>query len=610
MKLLFLLFLLLCNIIVIAQQPGTLDPSFGNKGIIIDETGTKHPSATLTVTQKGTILSGSFGPYKGFKYTFRIDALLPDGSPDVSFGESGSTHVIFPGMIRSTDMSSVGSLALLPNGKILASGSLLASGTDDDIAFARLNPDGTLDSSFGNNGTITTTFGYTNEGSGNLTLQPDGKFIVGGSATIDEFQNIDKFFTARFLPDGSKDKSYGNGGMVLSNNTGAVSAIALQEDGKIVAAGYYGNDFGENAAFYMERYNADGSYDNSFDANGIVYTNVEGKPCVINDVAIQEDGKIVVAGRTGGFDDEPVFTIARYNSNGSLDQGFGKEGIVATHFSQYGGEGKKLWLTGQQGDKIVVAGINVSYFENHENFAVVGYNTDGSLDPEFGNKGIRITDLGGIDDVSTATLQSDGKIIVAGYTQSLETFETNSVLTRYQGYPTRVPLYVRIKRWLQNHGISWKGLSAQDNIAYYSVERSADGKTGYTQIAKVSGITHLSNYNITSSQLLPGTNYYRIKAVSTDGTIRYSEVVAADNTAATASIYPNPVRDYVTVQGLQSNEAANISIANSSGTVVARGVSSGSTQYRTAAGNLQRGTYYLHITTRSGKRETLQFVKE
>ncbi len=194
---------------------------------------------------------------------------------------------------------------------------------------------------------------------------------------------------------------------------------------------------------------------------------------------------------------------------------------------------------------------------------------------------------------------------MAHYTNTLTNY-----LTRFNGYPKQVPLYVRIKRWLKNHGISWKGLPAQDNVAYYNIERSSNSKTGFTQIAKVSGTNHLSNYDLTNSQLLPGTNYYRIKAVSTDGTIRYSEVVSADNTAATASIYPNPVRDYVTVQGLKSNEQVNISIANANGTVVAKGVSGGSTQYHTSAGNLRPGTYYLNITTNTGKTETLQFVKK
>ncbi len=206
-------------------------------------------------------------------------------------------------------------------------------------------------------------------------------------------------------------------------------------------------------------------------------------------------------------------------------------------------------------------------------------------------------------------MQADVKIVLTGFTQPLQTFETYRALARYYGYPTNVPLFVRIKRWLQNHGISWKGLPPEDNISYYTIERSNNSRTGFTQIAKVSGVNNLKNYSITNSNLLQGENYYRVKAVSGDGTIRYSEVASADNTAASASLYPNPVRDYVTVQGLKTSEKSNISIANGSGTVLAKGTSNGSTQYRTPTANLQPGTYYIHITT-GCKTEALKFVKE
>ena len=609
MKFQCLLLLLLCNTtLLIAQQPGSLDYSFGDNGIIVNNSSLVE-GETVKVTKDGRILIGTLGPHKGFAFTFRIDALLPDGSPDVSFGEEGSAYVLFPGMTKPSDNAGISSLALLPDGRIMAGGSLNATDNKNQIAFARFKSNGTVDSSFGINGTATASFGYINESAGRIILQPDGKIVSTGCVTTSIGDYIDKVFTARYMPDGTKDLDFGNNGIVVSSTIGCAAALALQQDGKIISAGYKGNMDASDARYHIERYNPDGTYDQSFGVNGVVTVQAGTGGGHINDVAIQPDGRIVVCG-TSAQPFDLKFTVARFNVDGSFDKSFGENGVVATTFSQYNGDAKKVFLTGQNEDKIVVAGSNYDIFSGEGDFAVVGYNTDGSLDAEFGNNGVQLTDIGDGDYLTGSDLQTDGKIVTVGYTQSFQTFEDKRVLTRYNGYPTRVPLYVRVKRWLENHGISWKGLPAQDNIAYYSIERSNNRTTGFTQIAKVSGVNHLNNYDITNSQLLRGTNYYRIKAVSTDGAIRYSEVVSADNSAATASIYPNPVRNYVQVQGLQSNEQANISITNSNGTVLARGVSGGSTQYRTPASNLQRGTYYLNITTNSGKTETLQFVKE
>ncbi len=160
---------------------------------------------------------------------------------------------------------------------------------------------------------------------------------------------------------------------------------------------------------------------------------------------------------------------------------------------------------------------------------------------------------------------------------------------------------------MQNHTITWKGLP-QDNISYYSVEQSNNNRDGFTPVAKVSGVSNLKDYSLTNSSLLQGTNYYRIKAVSGDGVVRYSEVASADNSANTASVYPNPAKDYVLVKGLPQNTTANISITDGSGNVRVKGVSTGSAQYRSQLTNLQPGTYYVNITTNS-KTETVKFVK-
>ncbi len=374
MKLL-LFFLFLCSTLpLLAQQPGTLDKSFGIKGTITDEHSLNFIGETIKVAKDGKILIATLGPYKGFAFTFKIDALLPDGSPDFSFGENGSTYVLFTGMTKPEDNAGISSLALLPDGRILAGGSLRATDNKDQIAFARFKPNGSVDSTFGINGTATASFGYANEGAGSILLQPDGKIITGSCVTTNVEQHFDQVATARFLPDGTKDLSYGKAGIVVSTTIGCANGIALQKDGKIVAAGYRGNEDADDARFHLERYNTDGSYDKSFSDDGIVDLQVGSSGCSINDVAIQEDGKIVVTG-TSAQPFDLKFTVARFNTDGILDKSFGQGGVITNTFSQYS-EGKKVLLVGE---KIVVVGSaspdGVGY-----DFAVVGYNSDGSLD--------------------------------------------------------------------------------------------------------------------------------------------------------------------------------------------------------------------------------------
>ncbi len=613
MKPFFYAILLFATTASFAQQPGTLDPSFGNKGTLVDPLVADVIGGVMKVSKDGRILIGTAGPYKGFDFTFKIDAYLPDGSPDLSFGENGSAYVLFPDMKKPEDNAAISSLALLPDGRILACGNRYSFIVDGYVAFALFKPDGTADSTFGNNGTVVDdAFAdyseYESHGATSIVLQPDGKIVTAGGVTIGTGQSMNRISTARYLPDGRIDKSYGENGITVSTAKGAAFAVALQKDGKIVSAGYsgYGNINSSDAHFHLERYNADGSYDKSFGINGMVDTKI-GSGSIINDVALQDDGKIVVAGNSNNLTNR-TFTVARYNTDGSLDNSFGTAGIVPTIFNDQG-ICDKVFITGEKKDKIVATGKSYNEFTGIGDFAIAGYNSDGSPDPEFGNGGIQITNIDAKDRTYSADLQPDGKIVQFGYTSSNEVFRLHRAFARYYGYPQRVPLALRIKRFLLNHGISWKGLPADDKIAYYSVEQSNSASKGFMPVAKVSGAANQKNYSITNSHLLEGINFYRIKAVSTDGTIRYSETVSADNTANTASVFPNPAKNYVTVQGLKTSETANISISDGSGNVKAKGVSTGSTQYRSSLNNLQPGTYYVNITTKE-KTETLKFVKE
>ncbi len=301
MKSLLLSFLLFCTgTFLHAQQPGTLDLTFGNKGTFVDSAvADVVGERVMKVTKDGRILIGTGGPYKGFNFTFKIDAYLSNGSHDLSFGENGSAYVVFPDMKTPQDNATISSLALLPDGRILACGTRYAINLYGYISFARFKPDGTIDSTFGTNGTaVDTAFeensGYEGHGSNSLLIQPDGKLVTAGSVIINAEQFISNVSTARYLPDGNPDVNYGEYGITVGNAIGYASAIALQKDGKIVSAGHSGNISTDGSKFHLERYNTDGSFDKSFGKNGIVDTKIGTGGSFINSVAIQDDGKIVV----------------------------------------------------------------------------------------------------------------------------------------------------------------------------------------------------------------------------------------------------------------------------------------------------------------------------
>jgi uncharacterized delta-60 repeat protein len=196
-----------------------------------------------------------------------------------------------------------------------------------------------------------------------------------------------------------------------------IQSIALQSDNKIVAAGYSGNDFA------IARYNNNGTLDASFDSDGKVITNL-GPIESINSIAIQSDGKIVAAGYSG-ID----FAIARYDTNGTLDASFDTDGIVTTDIDSSEDGFNSVLL--QSDGKIVAAGYTdnagFSYL-----MAVARYNTDGSLDSTFNGDGIQTTAIGSSDDQATSiAIQTDGNIVVAGYSESSPNYKF--ALVRYLG---------------------------------------------------------------------------------------------------------------------------------------------------------------------------------
>ncbi len=273
---------------------------------------------------------------------------------------------------------------------------------------------GVLDPTFGTNGLVTTSFGSGNKYVHAIAIQPDGKIVVAGEAYINAVQAED-FAVARYNTNGTIDASFGAGGLVLTDmaqNSDAIKAIAIQPDGKIIVAGHAHN--GSNYDFAVARYLANGTLDNTFGANGKVLKNFGSTDFGLA-MALLPNGKILVAGRAynGATSD---FALLQLNSNGTFDNGFGMNGTVSSDL--FGTNESANALAIQSNGKIVVAGD--TYANNVSAFAVARFNPDGTPDLSFSGDGRLSAAIGTLSDVAYGvSIQPDGKIVLAGQSNTV-----------------------------------------------------------------------------------------------------------------------------------------------------------------------------------------------
>ncbi len=249
---------------------------------------------------------------------------------------------------------------------------------------------GDLDPTFSGDGKQTTDFGFGSGSAAATVRQPDGKIVAVGST----FGSI---ALARYNPDGTLDTSFSGDGRQITNfeSSAEANAAALQPDGKIVVVG---SGFGGSSQdFMLARYNPNGSLDTTFSGDGTQTTDFGTPEVSVADdahaVAIESGGKIVVTGSTGTLT-ASNFALARYNPNGSLDTSFSGDGKQITGFgAETNDQANGVAL---QGDgKIVVAGSTSSF--GGSDFALARYNPNGSLDTSFSGDGKQTTDFGGSD---------------------------------------------------------------------------------------------------------------------------------------------------------------------------------------------------------------------
>lgn len=332
------------------------------------------------------------------------------GQLDPSFGGDGKVVTDFtPGRDLAFGV------AIQTDGKVVVVGTSNHRGVDARMALARYNTDGTLDSTFSGNGRVATNLSPLWDGAYDVAIQADGKIVVAGEAGGDgPAESADaKFALARYNPNGTLDATFSRDGKVITNLTSGADflfGVAIQPgDGKIVVAGRAGGGRGRIA---LARYNSGGSLDATFSGDGKATTNITPFDDRADDVAIQADGKIAVAGTANYFSAQGRFVTVRYNSNGSRDGTFSADGIATLNLTPSFDGAFGLAVQSSDG-KIIVAGQAGG--GDAGRIGVVRYDLDGSLDGTFNGDGKVITNFTPrLDYADDVAIQSDGKIVTAG----------------------------------------------------------------------------------------------------------------------------------------------------------------------------------------------------
>jgi uncharacterized delta-60 repeat protein len=271
---------------------------------------------------------------------------------------------------------------------------------------------GDPDTTFSKDGRRTVDFAGSGDWGTGVAVQPDGKIVVSGYARIGE---DDDFAVARFLKKGALDDTFSGDGRKVTDfadGPDQARALAIQEDGKIVLAGQA--TIGGNPDFALARYKSTGRLHLAFGEGGKTTTEFVGGADAANAIAILPNGKILAAGFTwtGG---DPDFALARYLPTGALDANFGEGGKTTTDFG--GGHDEINAIAVQTNGKIVAAGV--ATIDSNVVFALARYLPGGSLDETFSGDGMRTTDFGAGDHAALGVgLQPDGKIVAAGYARS------------------------------------------------------------------------------------------------------------------------------------------------------------------------------------------------
>jgi uncharacterized delta-60 repeat protein len=375
--------------IVIMQlnHNGSVDSSFGNYGITVLNISVRDNVNSIEIYDDNKFDLLTTTDIYGIVY-YKLVRFLPDGNIDNTFGDGGMTASM-EGNYVSIQKNS--------NQSIVIGGTSNPGQTGPDLDFmvTQYNASGTSDLNFNNGSPVTVDFGYLADKGCDIAVQADDKILISGYLT--NTYPVFDFAIARINPDGSPDTTFGNNGMVitdLDDSRDYARCMVIQPDGKILVCGDTGKDdlFDDIA---IVKYNQDGSPDQNFGSGGIAIINAENANNSVCNIGIQADGKIILTGSTIEVDPDTNdkeswgFLLMRLNVDGSLDNNFGINGRVVTDINGHNGYAHSS-IIAPDGKIVVVGKTTIKDSVNYLNidFAIARYLSDGSPDNSFGENGI------------------------------------------------------------------------------------------------------------------------------------------------------------------------------------------------------------------------------
>jgi uncharacterized delta-60 repeat protein len=399
---------------------GVLDPTFGSGGQLFSSFSNNWDGANAVVAQPDgkIVIAGGFNPLNSKTGSdFLLARYNADGTLDTSFGSGGHTVTDF-----GSSGDNANAVALQPQAdgtsKILVAGMTASKKGIGEVALARYNANGTLDTTFGTNGKVITSLGGSaTEWVTAMAVDSSGRILVAGYTNGNPNVSGDAATVLRYTANGALDTSFGSGGKLITNVRILVHAdhsvgIALQPDGKIVLASQTLDSAASAWEFITARFNTNGTTDSTFGSGGVVTTHV-GNSDEFGGVAVQGDGKIVVGGSEMGGSPFAYYLL-RYNADGSLDANFGTGGTVAVQAP--GGfpiDVRSSEVVIQADGKILAEGEFGDAARQYNHLGAVRVNPDGSVDTGYGNGGWASAPFGNAD-VQAIALEPDGRLLLAG----------------------------------------------------------------------------------------------------------------------------------------------------------------------------------------------------
>lgn len=388
--------------------PGQLDAMFGEQGIVLTsfpDAGAWPLDVSLQPDGRIVVVGETFlnpGSDAG------LARYLPSGDLDPSFGHEGLVQSDWVGGGNDVAQSST----IQPDGKIVVAGSSTVCSDCPQartlFVVARYTVNGSLDQTFSGDGVKRTGFSLPNAQAFGATVTADGDVVAVGCVSQPD-RPCAEVAVARYLSDGSLDPSFAGDGTKTSDLTAGSDVafdVIARDDGRILIAGEAGRDFA------LATYLSEGSIDRTFGTRGWVRTDFHGGEDRATSMALQPDGRIVLTGSVEPLGDRyTVIGVARYRSGGALDREFDVDGKLTTPFGE---AAMGLDVAVQPNGRIVVAGAATGTGSDYH-FGLTRYRSNGILDPTFGGDGKVLTVINNNFSLASGlVIQSDGMIVVAG----------------------------------------------------------------------------------------------------------------------------------------------------------------------------------------------------